>query len=281
MKTLSFLNNKRMKVLKIISLITFLLLTPLTILNAQIQSGNFSGNDPSSYSCYNRQGDRLDKTAIFSERDGLFYCDMNSNNRYDRCPSGVYDGGETCDPIAVLNPPTIQVLEIWFVRVIYLVWALAASVSVFGLLGISYQYMISRGAPEAQKVLRDRIAKFIIGLFLVFLAVPILNTIFRLLAVNDTVECYQGLTSNVGIGFQFVFPEMCTSPNLERELTADQVCNLIQNSGGTSGGLYSIQGRACSTPGQDQFCNPLDNLQIRIFCKEDLTWDFESNVGPR
>lgn len=207
------------KTLLKISLLAFILaFFPVSFLSAQQQSGTFSGNDPESYSCYNRTGTLITDSsgnALVPQKDeskGLFYCNTNSADGYQACSDGIYDDGETCDAIAVLKPPTVQQLEVWFVRIVYAIWAIAASFSFIGILIIGYQYMISRGAPEATVRVKDRIAKFLLGFCLVFLAVPILNTVFRVLSVNDSIQCYQGLTSNVGIGFQFFFPTLCTDP---------------------------------------------------------------------
>lgn len=197
-----------------ISLVVFAILTiPVGLVSAQVQSEDFSGNNPSSYSCYNRQGQKLPEEPQKSVSEGVYYCERNGTPGYQACSSGVYDDGANCDALAVLNPPTLQQLQVWFVRIVYAIWAVAAFISVFGIVAIGYQYMISRGAPEATVKVKDRMAKFILGFALVFLAIPILNTVFRLLGVNDAVNCYQSLTNNnIGIGFQFVFPTLCSDP---------------------------------------------------------------------
>jgi hypothetical protein len=221
---------------------------------------NFSGNNPESYECFDRSGSSLESDPIKDDVSGAMYCEMNGQAGYQPCVGGVYDQGSSCDPAAVLKPVPLNQLEIWFVRVVYAIWSIAVIFSVLGIFVIGYQYMVSRGAPEAMAKVKDRIAKFIIGFCLIFLAVPILNTIFRLLAVNDSVECYQGLTgggNNVGIGFQFIFPDLCTAPNLEGgNVSPSQVCSELQRM--VSDGRVTISsvvtrrttGLACSSPGQ-------------------------------
>lgn len=257
---------------------------PAGILSAQIQDGNFSGNNPESYSCYTRQGDRIEGTPIQDPVTGVFYCNLNGQTGFQPCTGGVYDEGATCDPQAVLNPPTLQQLEIWFVRIVYAIWAIAATFSFLGIVAIGYQYMISRGAPEATAKVKDRIAKFIIGFCLVFLAVPILNTIFRLLAINDSVECYSGLTSNVGIGFQFVFPELCTAPNIANAISGAEICDEIQRLGQTQSlAIGQSTGLACSPVGDRSpicgFTIVGVTLGINFQCESGNTWVPRAAVG--
>lgn len=280
-----------------ISLVVFAILTiPVGLVSAQVQSEDFSGNNPSSYSCYNRQGDLLTKDNQGQEtqpqksiEDGVYYCNMNGVPGYQPCNSGVFDNGSNCDALAVLNPPTLQQLQVWFVRIVYAIWAVAAFISVFGIIAIGYQYMISRGAPEATVKVKDRMAKFILGFALVFLAIPILNTVFRLLAVNDAVNCYQSLTNNnIGIGFQFVFPKLCTAPNLVNAVDKADVCNEVArmyNSGdldvGTSTGL------ACAPDGvTTDVCGPTFGnvtLGIGFACESNIwvaRWRVQTPTSP-
>lgn len=267
----------------IIVLIAFLVI-PSGIVSAQIQDGNFSGNNPDSYSCYTRQGDRIEATPTQDPVTGSFYCDVNNQRGFQPCLGGVYDEGASCDPQAVLNPPTLQQLEIWFVRIVYAIWAISATFSFLGIVAIGYQYMISRGAPEATAKVKDRIAKFIIGFCLVFLAVPILNTIFRLLAVNDSVQCYSGLTSNVGIGFQFVFPELCTAPNIENAVSGSEICNEILRLGRTQElSIGRSTGLACAQLGdQSPICGfNIVNVTVGINfrCESGNTWVPRAAIG--
>lgn len=256
---------------KIFILLFVILALPVSIVSAQIQDDNFSGNDPSSYSCYTRQGDLVDAEPIKDESKGLFYCNVNGVPGYQPCDSGIYETGDLCDPQAVLNPPTLQQLEVWFVRIVYSIWAIAATFSFLGIVYIGYQYMISRGAPEATVKVKDRLAKFIIGFALVFLAVPILTTVFRLLYVNDSVQCYQGLTSNVGIGFQFVFPELCTDPN-----------NQVANSDPCDD--PEAEGLVCNNENELSDSCPVGEGRCVVFICSDQTWvlsrTFNCNIDP-
>jgi hypothetical protein len=262
-----------------ISIFLFVILTiPVGLVSAQVQSEEFSGNSPDSYSCYNRQGDLLTKDNAGGDvkpeksiADGVYYCNMNGIPGYQPCNSGVFDNGANCDALAVLNPPTLQQLQVWFVRIVYAIWAVAAFVSVFGIIAIGYQYMISRGAPEATVKVKDRMSKFILGFALVFLAIPILNTVFRLLGVNDAVNCYQSLTNNdVGIGFQFVFPELCTAPNLVNAVSASEVCSEASRIG-VNLSNDSSTGLACAPDGDvSPTCNPAPGYSITFVCKDNI-----------
>lgn len=256
------------KILKIIITLSFLVFLPATTVFAQFQDTPLSGNNPDSYECFDREGRLVtDGQVKKDESRGIFYCDRNNNSVYDECSDQIYDQGDNCDPRAQLKPPTLQQLEIWFLRIVYSIWAISATFSFLGIVYLGYQYMISRGAPEAMTKVKDRIVKFLIGLALVFLAVPILNTIFRLLAVNDSVECYAGLTNaanNVGIGFQFFFPELCTDPT---------------GSVGTSDpcSVADAAGLVCNTEGaRSNSCNVGRGVCVFYRCRNNV-WVLESS----
>lgn len=240
----------------IITLLLVLIFTSFIPVFAQIQDFNFSGNDPASYQCFDTNGNATpivdgdgngsDDSIKKDDTSGVFYCDANGNNRFD-----------SSEARAVLKPPQLQQLEIWFVKIIYTIWALVASFSFLLIVWLGYQYLISRGDPTQIKAIRERIIRFIIGFVLVFLAVPILTTIFRLLGVNDSVKCYQGLTSenNVGIGFQFFYTDLCTDPAGLSTNPCDisDLVNDIRNGG--SGGRY-----ACPLPGEFKGCSAIGSF---------------------
>jgi hypothetical protein len=195
MDNLSLITNINLKKLRNIIILFAVFLISLLLTNVVFGQG-FSGNDPASYQCFDKEGKLLSITPTLE--DGVFVC---------------RDGGEVYR--AVIKPPSLQQIEIWFVKIVYFIWAFVATFSFVILLGVAYQYMISRNAGSALADARKRIAQYALGFALVFLAIPILNTTFRLLGVDDSVECYSGLTggdNNVGIGFQFFFADLCTDP---------------------------------------------------------------------
>jgi len=189
------------KKILITSILSFLLLNFLlsfTQVHAQIQDFTFSGNSADSYQCIGSNGQIDDSIEIFKDStSGAFLC------RIDRDGDGQYDK-------AVLKPPKLQQIEVWFVRIVYVIWALVGSYSFILLVYLGYQYMLRGGTTDTQLVeLRKRIIYYIIGFALVFLALPILSTFFRLLNVNTAVDCY-----NVSMpGFQFFFANLCTDAN--------------------------------------------------------------------
>lgn len=240
-------------VLSLIILASFLIISP--VVHAQLQDFNFSGNDPKSYQCFDNHGNILAQEPVPSkDANGNiieFYCTDSAGNKIK----------------AVLKPPAFQELEIIFVRVVYAIWALVASFSFLMLIYLGYQYLISRGDPTQIKAIRERITKFIIGFALVFLAVPILVTFFRILGINNEVQCYTGLsgTNNVGIGFQFFYTDLCTDP---RGLDTDpcdlqDLVNDLVN--GTSNGRY-----ACNQPGTFKSCNAIVGRVVGFCCPSDL-----------
>lgn len=182
------------------SLLAFLFLSfSVSFVQAQIQTNPFSGNDPNSYQCIGLDGQVDTTIEIYREfgDTGSFLC------RIDRDGDGQNDK-------AILKPPALQQIEIWFVRIVYVIWALVGTYSFILLVYLGYQYMLRGGTTDTQLVeLRKRIIYYIIGFALVFLAIPILSTIFRLLNINTEADCY-----NVNIPtFQFFFANLCTDPS--------------------------------------------------------------------
>lgn len=191
-------------------LVANLLLGSFGVVQAQFQSFDFSGNSPESYQCFDRlTGENL--TDRKTNPLDVFGPDINGN--FFCCTSGSADadnnectGGTKI--IAQIRPPALQQIEIWFVRILYAIWALVGSLSFLFLVKLGYDYLISRGDPTKITEIRQRIVSYIIGFALVFLAVPILTTVFRLLGVNNAVECY-----DVNMpGFQFFYTTLCTDP---------------------------------------------------------------------
>lgn len=241
-------------------IISFIVITPVVF--AQIQQDPFSGNNPDSYQCFRKDGTLLPGGSVqFDSAAGEFFCiDEESGERIR----------------AVLKPPAFQALEILFVRVVYAIWALVATFSFLLLVYLGYQYLISRGDVTKITEIRKRILNYIIGFALVFLAVPILTTIFKLLGVNDQVQCYQGLSgsNNVGIAFQFFFTDLCTDPNDSQ--FAD--CDDLTRGSISSSTIGQLTGLACPVNGEPQTCDTASRTYI--FRCEGNIWKLEriSNV---
>lgn len=205
---------------------------------AQGQDFNFSGNDRNSYQCFYQKEGQLRAVLPSNVRDeqGFWLCNClitsvdiplaelifpSSDGEFEingvppsRDASGEYtcSNGERATR-ATLKPPKIQQLEVWFVQIVFVIWALVASLSFFFLVALGYQYMISRGDPTKIAEIRQKIVNYFIGLVIVFLAVPILSTIFRLLGINENISCYRDIDMP---GFQFFFEDVCTEQGLVR-----------------------------------------------------------------
>jgi hypothetical protein len=162
----------------------------LSGVQAQVQEEPFSGNDASSYQCLDKGGNDTGDTIIKDSTSGYYLCSSTGER-------------------ATLKPPTLQQLEFWFVRIIYVIWGFVGAFSFFFLVYLGYQFMLKQDTTDSQLVdLRRRILNFAIGFALVFLAIPILSTFFRVLGINTNVDCY-----NVNMpGFQFFFANLCTDP---------------------------------------------------------------------
>lgn len=221
---------------KISLLILFVVVLNATLLlfkptvNAQIQDTDFSGNRIESYQCFDQRGNVSDVPPD-AQKDvsGYWLCNCEDGNPPDsrtfKCaedltnpgchpPNEPDEYGRPGDPgcfaaRSVLKPPKLQQLEIWFAKIIYIVWALVGALSFFYLIFLGYKYMLTRGDITKITEIRQKIIYYIIGFVIVFLAVPVLSTIFRLLGINRDVDCY-----NVDMpGFQFFFADLCTDPN--------------------------------------------------------------------
>lgn len=230
-----------MKIIRFL-IIGIIFQTFISPVSSQQQDFDFSGNNPDSYQCFDESG-QPDTTSpiIKDELRGFFFCDSNNN--------GFYNPGENQ---AVLRPPKLQVIEVWFVRILYVVWALIGAYSFYLLVALGYQVLISRGDPTSLPKIRQRIISYIIGFALVFLAVPILDTFFRLLGINKTVSCYDVQMP----GFQFFFTTLCsgTDPcSFTPAQIADGIVCPIRN-----------ETRGCPSGGRTQVyrCDP--NTQIWV-----------------
>ncbi|MEP7103842.1 MAG: pilin [Candidatus Dojkabacteria bacterium] len=233
--------------------VLFALISP--VVKAQIQEAPFSGNNASSYQCFKQDGTLISATVQFDSAQGEFYCIDEDGVRIK----------------AVLKPPALQELEVLFVRVVYAIWAIVATFSFLLLVYLGYQYLISRGDVTKITEIRKRILNYIIGFMLVFLAVPILVTIFKLLGVNNQVKCYQGLTggNNIGIGFQFFFTDLCTDPNGSQFASCDDLTRTSLS----SSSIGSLTGLACPTNGDPQTCTTA--TKTYIFRCENNIWKLE------
>lgn len=172
--------------------LTFALFTSIAVIlpvKAQFQDINFSGNSASSFQCIDPRTGRITGATPFK----------NAATGKWECTGGY---------LASYKPPKLQQLEVWFVRIVYAIWALVASLSFLLLVYLGYQYLISQGDVTKITVIRKRIVNYIIGFALVFLAVPILTTTFRLMGINEEVDCYDEINMPA---FQFFFRDLCTA----------------------------------------------------------------------
>lgn len=225
-------------VLQIILLVlsTYVVVTPL---QAQSQPFNFSGNNLESYNCIQDDGTVETYVDAWIASDPSF-----SPTNPPRSGSGRFicpDGND-----AILRPPALQQLEVWFVRIIYVIWAGVASFSFFFLVVLGYRWIISRGDVTKVTEIRQKIIYYFIGVALVFLAIPILTTVFRVLGINRSNQCY-----NVNMpGFQFFFEQLCTDP---RNVVTDP-CSFTAIIDDISRGINGQSRYACPVRGEIKTC---------------------------
>lgn len=217
--------------------------------HAQFQDGDFSANDPqcSSYRCPKKDG----VTSTLSYNNVSKFCECK------------YSNGEVT--LALIKPPALQQIEIWFVRIVYAIWAFVGSLSFLLLVYLGYQWILTRGDVTKITEIRQRIINYAIGTAFIFLALPILTTFFRLLGVNGEVQCYNFDTLP---RFQFFFPELCTDP---LDLIVNDPCDFS----------VSAEGYACSVPGDSHECFVTSGptiIRIQYYCNSNNVW--ERRIDP-
>jgi hypothetical protein len=189
------------------------------VLPAAIQAQGF-GSDPNNYYCADKYG-----AGELVRQDG-FKCIYNL----------VVDGQtQTFTRNAIIKPPPLKIAQIWFVRVIYVLWGVAGVVFTFLLISIGAQYMLSFGNDKAVGDVIRRFQRWIVGLALIFLSYPILATVFNLLPISKGA-CYADISIP---GFQFFFPEACVN------LTCQEICEETYVGSGVERAQCLS---ACSTP---------------------------------
>ncbi len=234
------------RVLKTIILVLVFSIIPLifkSLTYAQVQSTNFSGSSKESYQCFKPDGTPSEVSDVRSSGNtGYWLCVCNDGsdpaingicnfNQDTKCEKTEKPGDPGCNAQqAVIIPPTLQQLEIWFVRILYVIWSVVGALSFFYIVVLGYRYMITRGDVTKVTEIRQKIIYYIIGLVLVFLAVPILTTVFRVLGINRQVDCY-----NVQMpGFQFFFTDLCTAPKSASDPCSINVGDACSNFGETA-----------------------------------------------
>lgn len=195
----------------ILLLLPFLFLSSPIISFAQSSSAssNFSGSDISNYYCPGITVVEGDETTEYHSTYGD---PIEQNGRY-LC---FYNNGAIVRD-AIASPPKLQQLEVWFVKILYMAWGLSGIVFTFILLYIGFLYMTSRGNDKMMADVKTKLRNWFVGLVLVFLSYPVLNTFFKVIGINEDA-CYYDITQTMP-GFKFFFPTVCYS-----NTTADPDC---------------------------------------------------------
>ncbi len=157
----------------------FVLFTPEVSANS-----GFSGSDPSNYTC----------PALAIGKGTL-------NTKTFQCE---YPNGFTTN--AIIRPPTIKVLQYWFMRIIYGAWAASGVVFTIIMVYLGFKYMTSRGDSAKIGDVKKKMKNWAIGLMLIFLSYPVLNTLFSVIGVSKN-ECFDLQLP----AFQFFFPNACNA----------------------------------------------------------------------
>ncbi len=180
-------------------LLPFLFLSlPLSIsAQSSSASSNFAGSNIDNYYCPNITITQDGETTEYESN----WDPIESNCRY-LC---YYPNGAVRDAIA--SPPKLQQLEVWFVKILYMAWGLSGVVFTFILIYIGFLYMTSKGNDKMMADVKTKLRNWFIGLVLIFLSYPVLNTFFRAIGINEDA-CYYDVTQTMP-GFKFFFPTVC------------------------------------------------------------------------
>jgi hypothetical protein len=90
-------------------------------------------------------------------------------------------------------------------RILYGAWAASGVVFTLILVFLGFRYMTSGGDSAVLGDIKKRFRNWFIGLMLIFLAYPVLNTLFNIIGVSQS-ECFSQLKLPA---FQFFFPDAC------------------------------------------------------------------------
>lgn len=169
-------------------LLAFVMVSISGLFTTQVAAQGFAGSNVGNYYCLPRNGQPGPAVSII---DGDYVCD--------------YDGDGEADARAVPRPPHTQQLQVWFIRILYIIWAVAGIIFTLVLMGIGFQYLTSFGNEVALADVIKQFRKWIVGFGLVILAYPMLNTFFNVVGLRESA-CLDTIELP---GFQFFFPRAC------------------------------------------------------------------------
>lgn len=201
------------------------------------------GSNPDNYSCpvYRLggvsvgpivEGDTRANLASFFDPFVCKYWDAS----FDINGNGRAELSEIIERQAIPEPPTLTIVQVWFVRLLYIVWGISGVVFAFILIGLGFKYMTSFGNEVAVGDVIKGFQRWLVGLALIFLSYPLLATFFALLPISNST-CYSDIEMP---GFQFFFPEAC-------QVSCVELCNDAYANGGNSTQFISCI-RNCPTP---------------------------------
>lgn len=185
------------------SLVAFLVagIFGLIFLPTAVNAQGFSGSDINNYTCPIFHNLRLEPSG---DCTAAGVC--NDNGRYV-CKYRDVTDNDFIVRDAAPKPPQLRVIEIWFVRIVAILWAFSGIAFTGLLMWIGFKYMTAfNNEYVLGEVIKD-FRKWMVGLGLIFLSYPFLTTFFRILPLSNS-QCYEDIALP---GFQFFFPTVCQS----------------------------------------------------------------------
>lgn len=139
---------------------------------------------------------------------------------------------DTVDPNC--DPPQLQEIEYFAVRILYIIWAAGGLVFLILMIIIGFTWMTSGGDEGKIATAKKRAGQWIVGFLLYFLSQPIVGTLMKGLIAPGDKDCFKNLNTP---GFTFFFADVCTEGD---QVDSNEETGILSADDGIGG---------CCTPG--------------------------------
>lgn len=212
--------QSRLQVLRMITAVIFVA-GLFVAFPSEASAQGFAGSNIDNYYCPDINNYRTPPRVV--DENGRYTCFYSSTTG---APSITRD--------AVPYPPRLDVLQVWFVRLLYVLWSVSGIIFTGLLMWLGFKYLTSFGNEVALGEVVKDFRKWLIGLALIFLSYPVLNTMFNVLPISDS-SCFEDISVP---GFQFFFPQACRDIGVECSRlypVGDPDYDICVQQGGTGG----------------------------------------------
>ncbi len=141
----------------------------------------------------------------------------------------VFAQDETAVPSGCTNlsdpvqcpPPGIQLVEVWVIKGIYILWGFGGLMFAFGLAAIGFAWLTSGGDPQKLEELKKKATYWAISIPVFFGGLPVILLILQVLPIASNA-CYEELNTP---GFHIIFPDACSDLTLPDNLGSCSLSN--------------------------------------------------------